>query len=132
MNSFRRLRPGSHAPSAVAWGYENRTVAIRIPGGQPKARRIEHRVAGADANPYLVLAAILGAALAGIEEHMMPAEPITGDAYSRKLPSIPPDWASAVDDFEEGGMIPNDCCRRPCSGCSSTASARKWRSSPSV
>jgi glutamine synthetase len=106
MNSFRRLRPGNHAPSAVAWGYENRTAAIRIPGGDPAARRIEHRVAGADANPYLVLAGILGAALAGIERRLIPADPIAGDAYAQRLPSIPPDWASAVDAFEQGPMIP--------------------------
>jgi glutamine synthetase len=106
MNSYRRLRPGNHAPSAMAWGYENRTAAIRIPGGNPKARRIEHRVAGADANPYLVLAAILGAALAGIEAKMSPSEPIVGDAYARHLPMLPPDWASAVDAFEQGAMIP--------------------------
>ena len=107
LNSYRRLRPGSHAPSAVAWGYENRTAAIRIPGGSLKARRIEHRVAGADANPYLVLAGILGAALVGIEGRMIPAEPITGDAYAQRLPSIPPDWASAVAAFEQGPMIPH-------------------------
>jgi glutamine synthetase len=107
MNSFRRLRPGNHAPSAVAWGYENRTVAIRIPGGNPKARRIEHRVSGADANPYLVLTAILAAALAGIEGQMAPPEPVIGDAYTQRLPTIPPDWASAVDAFEHGPMIPN-------------------------
>lgn len=106
MNSFRRLRPGTHAPAAVAWGYENRTTAIRIPGGNPKARRIEHRVAGADANPYLVLAAILGGALEGIEQNMKPAEPVSGNAYSRDLPDIPPDWASAVDAFEDGAAIP--------------------------
>jgi glutamine synthetase len=107
MNSFRRLRPGNHAPSAVAWGYENRTAAIRIPGGNARARRIEHRVAGADANPYLVLAAILGAALAGIEGRMLPADPVVGDAYAQRLPTIPPDWASAVDAFERGPMVPD-------------------------
>src|SRR5262249_30020903 len=85
-NSFRRLVPGAHAPSSIAWGYENRTVAIRIPGGSPKARRIEHRVAGADANPYLVLASILGGALLGIERQLQPAGPITGDAYAIDLP----------------------------------------------
>ena len=106
MNSFRRLRPGTHAPAAVAWGYENRTTAIRIPGGSPKARRIEHRVAGADANPYLVLAAILGGALEGIEKAMTPPAPIVGNAYSRDLPDIPPDWASAVDAFEDGLAVP--------------------------
>ena len=72
-NSYRRLRPGTHAPSAAAWGYENRTVAIRIPGGSPQARRIEHRVAGADANPYLVLAGILAGAIVGIEHEMVPS-----------------------------------------------------------
>ncbi len=106
LNSYRRLRPGSHAPSAVAWGYENRTAAVRIPGGASKARRIEHRVAGADANPYLVMAAILGAALHGIERSLAPPEPIVGDAYSRKLPGIPPDWASAVEAFQRSTLIP--------------------------
>jgi glutamine synthetase len=58
-NSFRRLRPWSYAPTAPTWGYNNRTVALRVPLGPPAARRIEHRTAGADANPYLVLAAVL-------------------------------------------------------------------------
>ena len=58
-NSYRRLRPLSYAPTAPTWGYNNRTVALRIPTGPPSARRIEHRLAGADANPYLVLAAVL-------------------------------------------------------------------------
>ncbi|MCE5974124.1 glutamine synthetase family protein [Sinirhodobacter sp. WL0062] len=104
-NSFRRLLPGSHAPSSVAWGYENRTVAIRIPGGSPKARRIEHRVAGADANPYLVLASILGGALLGIEGQWEPPAPILGDAYSQTLETLPPDWASAIEAFDKGPHI---------------------------
>lgn len=101
-NSYRRLLPGSHAPSAVAWGYENRTVAIRIPGGSHKARRIEHRVAGADANPYLVLASILGGALLGIEGQWEPPAPLVGDAYTQELETLPPDWASAIEAFEKG------------------------------
>lgn len=101
-NSYRRLLPGAHAPASVAWGYENRTVAIRIPGGDHAARRIEHRVAGADANPYLVLTAILGGMLLGIEEKWAPPEPITGDAYSMRLDRLPPDWASAIDAFARG------------------------------
>lgn len=104
-NSFRRLLPGAHAPSAVAWGYENRTAAIRIPGGNHKARRIEHRVAGADANPYLVLASILGGALLGIENAWEPPPPIEGDAYSLDLETLPPDWASAIDAFAKGPLI---------------------------
>ncbi len=104
-NSFRRLLPGAHAPSSVAWGYENRTAAIRIPGGSAKARRIEHRVAGADANPYLVLASILGGALLGITGKWTPPEPITGDAYSQNLDTLPPDWASAIEAFSRGPHI---------------------------
>ncbi|MFT7058654.1 MAG: glutamine synthetase [Pseudorhodobacter sp.] len=106
-NSFRRLLPGTHAPSSVAWGYENRTVAVRIPGGHHKARRIEHRVAGADANPYLVLASILGGALLGIENGWEPAEALTGDAYSvaKELPHLPLDWASAIQAFKNGEFV---------------------------
>jgi glutamine synthetase len=104
-NSFRRLRPGTHAPSAAAWGYENRTVAIRIPGGPTKARRIEHRVAGADANPYLVLAGILAGALTGIERQKAPPEPVVGDAYEMNLRSLPPDWASAIAAFASGAIV---------------------------
>ncbi len=111
-NSFRRLMPGTHAPTGVAWGYENRTAAIRIPGGSHKARRIEHRVAGADANPYLVLASVLGGALIGIERKMTPAPAITGDAYSLDLPHLPLDWASAIEAFEQGALVPEIFSKR--------------------
>ena len=104
-NSYRRLLPGAHAPTSVAWGYENRTAAIRIPGGSSKARRIEHRVAGADANPYLVVASILGGALVGIEDGMEPAAPISGDAYNMKLDHLPLDWATAIEAFRRGGRV---------------------------
>tara|TARA_E500000318_G_scaffold47941_1_gene45109 strand:+ start:21011 stop:22360 length:1350 start_codon:yes stop_codon:yes gene_type:complete len=111
-NSYRRLLPGAHAPTSVAWGYENRTAAIRIPGGSPKARRIEHRVAGADTNPYLVLASILGGALIGIEGEMQPADPISGDAYSMKLDHLPLDWATAIEAFRRGRNIQNVYSKR--------------------
>lgn len=106
-NSYRRLMPGAHAPTGVAWGYENRTAAVRIPGGSFKARRIEHRVAGADANPYLVLTSILGGALLGIEGEMTPIDPIVGDAYRLDLPHLPLDWASAIEAFEDGIHVPD-------------------------
>ncbi len=105
INSFRRLMPGSHAPSSVAWGYENRTAAIRIPAGPTKARRIEHRVAGADANPYLVLASVLGGALYGIKNQLTPAPPITGDAYAQDLEHLPQSWAQAIEAFAEGELV---------------------------
>ncbi|MDE0097829.1 MAG: glutamine synthetase family protein [Gammaproteobacteria bacterium] len=102
LNSYRRLQPGSLAPTGVSWGYENRTAAIRIPGGSYSARRIEHRVAGADANPYLVLAGVLGAAAEGIEQQVQPTEPVVGNAYTQTTKYLPFDWASAIEAFEQG------------------------------
>jgi glutamine synthetase len=99
-NSYDRFVPGAHAPAAVSWGYDNRTVALRVPSGNPAARRIEHRVAGGDVNPYLMLAAILGAALCGIEDRSTPPAPISGNAYARHdLSRIPADWGTAIDAF---------------------------------
>ena len=105
MNSYRRLLPGAHAPTSVAWGYENRTAAIRIPAGNPAARRIEHRVAGGDVNPYLMLATILGAALCGIEDQQEPPAPISGNAYALDLPQIPDSWEAAIDAFEHSDIL---------------------------
>ena len=89
-NSYDRLVPeDACARPASAWAYENRTAAVRIPSGNPAARRIEHRVLGGDVNPYLMLAAILGAALIGIEDAIEPPPPITGNAYALDLPQTP-------------------------------------------
>ena len=98
-NSYARFVPGAHAPTALCWAYENRTASIRIPGGPPKARRVEHRVSGGDANPYLMLAAILGAALNGMDQATPPPAPITGNAYAQDLPQMAPNWAAAIDLF---------------------------------
>ncbi|MFW2588226.1 glutamine synthetase family protein [Sagittula sp. SSi028] len=106
LNSFERFVPGAHAPGAICWAYENRTVAIRVPSGSSAARRIEHRVSGGDVNPYLALAAMLGAALVGIEDGIAPPPPITGNAYVQDLPSIPRDWTSAIDAFEQSSIMP--------------------------
>ncbi|MCD1625893.1 MAG: glutamine synthetase family protein [Paracoccaceae bacterium] len=99
-NSYDRMVPGAHAPTGICWGYENRTAAVRIPSGSSKARRIEHRVAGGDVNPYLMLAAILGAALNGIEDKVEPPAPITGNAYALDLPQVPTTWTDAIHAFE--------------------------------
>ncbi len=99
-NSYARMVEGTHAPTGISWAHENRTAAIRIPGGAPVARRIEHRVAGGDINPYLMLAVVLGAALNGIEDGEMPPAAITGNAYDQDLPQLPTDWATAIDLFE--------------------------------
>lgn len=104
-NSYERLVPEAHAPTGIAWAYENRTAAIRIPSGATSARRIEHRVAGGDTNPYLILSVILGAALVGIEDGIEPPEPITGNAYTRLLPQIPTTWDEAIRLFEKSEII---------------------------
>ncbi len=104
-NSYDRLVPGAHAPTAIAWAYENRTTAIRVPAGSHKARRVEHRVAGGDVNPYLLQAAILGAALQGLEAKQVPPPPIVGNAYSQGLPQLPDRWEAAIDAFEASPQI---------------------------
>jgi len=104
-NSFERMVPGSHAPTGVSWAYENRTSSIRIPSGSHKARRIEHRVSGGDVNPYLMLAAVLGSAINGIEDGKEPPAPITGNAYAAELPQIPNTWQSAIDAFEKDAAV---------------------------
>ncbi|WP_158964602.1 glutamine synthetase family protein [Chachezhania sediminis] len=99
-NSYNRYVDGAHAPTTAVWAYDNRTVALRIPGGQPVARRIEHRVAGGDMNPYLGLAAILGAALTGIEDGDEPSAPVTGNAYELDgLPTLEHTMGAAIDRF---------------------------------
>lgn len=105
LNSYERLVPEQHAPCVQSWAYENRTAAIRVPSGASAARRIEHRVSGGDVNPYLALAAILGAALDGIEAGQEPPEPITGNAYALDLPGIPDTWGAAIDAFENSDVI---------------------------
>ncbi|MTI03786.1 glutamine synthetase family protein [Roseibium sp. RKSG952] len=105
-NSYTRLIPGAHAPTGASWAYENRTAAIRIPGGAPAARRIEHRVAGGDINPYLMLAAVLGAALNGIKDGIQAPEPISGNAYEIDgLPQLAGDWQSAIAGFETDPQV---------------------------
>ncbi len=105
-NSYDRLVPEAHAPTGIAWAYENRTAAIRIPSGSPRARRIEHRVSGGDVNPYLMIAAILGAALHGIENRLTPPPPIEGNAYALDLVQIPDTWEGALAAFEASTIIP--------------------------
>jgi glutamine synthetase len=105
-NSYRRLRPLSYAPTAPTWGYNNRTVALRIPTGDPAARRIEHRVAGADANPYLVLAAVLAGIHHGLANQLAPDAPITGNAYAQVAPSLPLSWDRAIEAFAAAPVLP--------------------------
>jgi glutamine synthetase len=103
--SYARLVPGAHAPTGAGWGYDNRTAAVRIPAGPPRARRIEHRAAGGDINPYLLLAAVLGAAMSGIEDGLAPPPPVEGNAYERDLPQMAPDWAAAIDRIDGSALM---------------------------
>jgi glutamine synthetase len=81
VNSYSRLIPGFWAPTDATWGIENRTCALRVIPGSPKSQRVEYRVAAADINPYLAIAAALGSGLWGIENRIEPDEPIAGNAY---------------------------------------------------
>ena len=106
-NSYRRLRPLSYAPTAPTWGHNNRTVALRVPSGTAAARRIEHRLAGADANPYLVLAAVLAGIHYGLERRLEPGAPVTGNAYAEVPPSLPLSWESAIAALAAAQILPD-------------------------
>lgn len=86
VNSFSRLIPGFWAPTAASWGVENRTCALRAIYGKPKAQRVEYRIAAADINPYIALAAAIGTGLWGIEHEIEPGAPVVGNAYDVKFP----------------------------------------------
>ena len=81
VNSFRRLRPYSDAPINLHWGLDNRTTGLRVPPSDPRARRVENRLPGADANPYLAIAASLGCGYLGMTQRLEPTDQITGSAY---------------------------------------------------
>lgn len=96
VNSYKRLVPGTWAPTAVSWGIENRTTALRaIPAG-PKSTRVEYRLGGADGNPYLTMAAALATGLHGIERKLEPPPAVQANAYQDRLPPIPATLAEAT------------------------------------
>lgn len=97
-NSYRRFRTMSYAPLAATWGINNRTVSLRIPAGPAATRHIEHRVAGADANPYLVAALVLGGMLHGIETRLDPGPPVEGNGYDlASAAGLPTQWHAALE-----------------------------------
>ncbi len=82
VNSYRRFVSGSSAPINLSWGYDNRTTGFRVPYAEDDSQgRVESRVAGADANPYLFVAATLACGLLGLAEEIEPSQPFSGDAY---------------------------------------------------
>ena len=104
-NSYRRFRRNSYAPVAANWGVNNRTVSLRIPAGAAKACHIEHRPSGADANPYLVMAAILAGMHHGIAEKVDPGNPIVGNGYEKRAKYIPGNWFEAIDAFWRASIL---------------------------
>ncbi|SDX90074.1 glutamate--putrescine ligase [Pseudomonas kuykendallii] len=99
-NSFRRFQANSYAPLAKSWGINNRTVSFRVPGGPAKSRHIEHRICGADANPYLAAAAILAGIHHGIRLQLDPGAPIEGNGYAQATEFLPTDWLTALRALE--------------------------------
>jgi glutamine synthetase len=98
LNSWRRFAGTIYSPAANTWGTEDRNVALRIPEGSARSRHFEHRVAGVDANPYLVAAITLGAALDGIEAGTAPGA--EGADGAGGYPAMPGGWLEAIDRFE--------------------------------
>ncbi len=105
LNGFRRYQPEIYVPVNRSWAANNRSVACRIPSGPPEARRLEHRVAGADANPYLVLAVILAGMLHGIEEGLDPGPASSGNAGESVDPTLPRTLASALDQLASNQVL---------------------------
>lgn len=95
VNSFKRYQPDSWAPTAVAYGYDNRTCGFRLVGKGP-AFRVESRVPGADVNPYIAYAALIAAGLHGIEHAIEPPEPLVGNAYTADVEHLPSTLPEAI------------------------------------
>jgi glutamine synthetase len=104
VNSYRRLRRYSTAPINVHWGIENRTVGLRVPMSGPDSRRIENRVAGADANPYLAIAASLACGYLGMVGEIEPTDPIKGSAY-RLAQTLPHQLPEALRKLQLSGPL---------------------------
>jgi glutamine synthetase len=107
VNAYRRYAANQYVPVKRAWGVNNRSVAFRIPGGPGTARRIEHRVCGASANPYLALAAVLSGVCWGIEHRLDPGAPVTGNACDSLDPSVPWSFRAALAHLEKARILPH-------------------------
>jgi glutamine synthetase len=98
-NSYRRFRPEAYVPMTPSWSVNNRGSAIRIPVSDARNRRIEHRLAGADANPYLVVAWMLAGMHHGLAAGREPPPPVVGNAYRADGEALPTHWATAIERF---------------------------------
>nr|WP_240964020.1 glutamine synthetase family protein [Streptomyces sp. C1-2] len=103
INSYKRFQPGSFAPTAVAWGHDNRTCALRVVG-HGRSRRFENRVPGGDVNPYLAVAGMVAAGLYGIEHRLELPEPCAGNAYSADYAHVPTTLREAAELWEHSPL----------------------------
>jgi glutamine synthetase len=101
VNSYKRYAAGSWAPTTLAWGHDNRTCGFRIVGHGPSLR-VETRIPGADANPYLAFAALIAAGLHGIEEGLALPPPLEGNAYESDARRFPHTLREAIAALETG------------------------------
>ena len=103
MNSYKRFAAGSFAPTAVAWGRDNRTCSLRVVG-HGEALRVENRLPGADVNPYLALSALIAAGLHGIDNELELEPALDGNAYTSDKPHVPSNLYAARDLFAGSAM----------------------------
>lgn len=104
VNSYRRITPYYSAPINTHWGIDNRTVGLRVPISGAEATRVENRIAGADTNPYLAIAASLGSGYLGMEEKLTPSEPLDESAYELEM-SLPRDLHTALSQMESSTAL---------------------------
>ncbi|TMA70289.1 MAG: glutamine synthetase, partial [Deltaproteobacteria bacterium] len=105
VNSYKRYQAGSFAPTGIAWSYDNRTAGFRVVG-HGRSLRVECRIPGADANPYLVFAATLAAGLDGLARRLEPPPMFTGDVYKAEgLPQVPRSLPEATAEFERSALF---------------------------
>jgi glutamine synthetase len=104
-NAYRRYVPKAYVSMAAHWGFNNRTVALRVPRGNGAATRIEHRVAGADANPYLVIAAILAGVVHGIANQIDPGPAVEGNSETIEAPPLPTAWVNSLELFQRSEIV---------------------------
>ena len=104
-NSYRRYRAYNCAPLVASWGVNNRTVALRIPTGPASSRHVEHRICGADANPYAAAAAVLAGVHHGLTHRLDPGPPVSGDGYiDATAATLPQHWQAAIDQFATSSL----------------------------
>jgi len=104
VNSYKRFRPGTFAPTGIAWSYDNRTAGFRVVG-RGASLRVECRIPGADANPYLAYAALIAAGLDGVERGLDTGPPFQGDVYRAEgLPQVPSSLPEAISVLEESAF----------------------------